>query len=629
MNIYAFKNGNQQEYVTKSLLENGSSRFGWGYLNLLTLKNKKSEDMTPDEQEVWSKTNFLLNIIPGDWIVHINTPTYGKCTAGIVNETYKYDLDPIVGDFGHCIPLLKDSIITFDRNDKSVHPSISSRLKLQGRYWRINNHSEFLESLDKLSSKHQQLENITEGKKEISISQEDSNDTPPNFNKILSNHKIKGSFLTKLVECSSYYDRRFFNIAYHKDLVEIDAYDFIKIISIMSSNINFNAIEEDNNSRRRAVKKFDKYAYNIRVSKAKAIIFNRLEEYVKREKLKPTIEDGNQYKILYKHPYEIDYYETNIDSQILHKLDERTKLVYSVESNISPLPCPVCSGSKVLPCPTCSGTKIIKCKNCKGKGLIICKKCGGEGGTECPKCDGEGRIEACVGNFASGEPKYSMLKCNHCNGTGKITCSVCHGNAKKKCITCDGSGYLKCYICDENGQIECHNCKGTGNAPGSNMHQVIHRCTNKISKVENNMLVIFNENGSNTVYSRSRKIGKKYYLDNMDIIYLNKNKKHNLINRISERNTEFEELLSNSRRMEIDSILGDIKNSDIEILENNNIASISENKCLSDALIVTFQYAKDSSGNSKEHTYKFYLIDYGNDQLFLTYDEIPEKKLFF
>src|SRR5690606_24311704 len=59
-----------------------------------------------------------------------------------------------VSDFRHMIPLDPRSIVEFERNDDDVHPIISSRLKLQGRYWRIQHEEEFLQTIENINSEH-------------------------------------------------------------------------------------------------------------------------------------------------------------------------------------------------------------------------------------------------------------------------------------------------------------------------------------------------------------------------------------------------------------------------------------------------------------------------------------------
>ena len=104
MAIWAFKGPttadyNPEEYkqVTTFLVNSfneGISRFGWGYTDkadLYKLDPKSFSEMDNDEKKCWDKANFLLEIKPGDWIVHINLPYWGACLAGQVIEPYVFE----------------------------------------------------------------------------------------------------------------------------------------------------------------------------------------------------------------------------------------------------------------------------------------------------------------------------------------------------------------------------------------------------------------------------------------------------------------------------------------------------------------------------------------------------------
>ncbi|MCX7787783.1 MAG: restriction endonuclease [Spirochaetes bacterium] len=143
------------EYVFESL-KKGYSRFGWSYTekaDLNFLKNKQWNEMDEDEIDCWSKANFLLQIEKDDWIVHINVPEWGYCTAVKVLDGYSFDNYPNeLGDFKHRIKIDPKSIIIFNRDDNKILPSIRRRLKLQGSHWRIFQEDDFLKSLENLKA---------------------------------------------------------------------------------------------------------------------------------------------------------------------------------------------------------------------------------------------------------------------------------------------------------------------------------------------------------------------------------------------------------------------------------------------------------------------------------------------
>ena len=154
MTIYAFNEPNEEskEFVTKSLKENGISRFGWSWYdsaNLLKLNEKSWDEMNKDEIMTWKKASFLLEIEPGDWVVHINVPYWGACIAAKVTSEYFFEeKENEIADFRHCLNIDKKSVIQFDRNDEEIHPLISRKLKLRGKYWRIYDEKEFFSSIE-------------------------------------------------------------------------------------------------------------------------------------------------------------------------------------------------------------------------------------------------------------------------------------------------------------------------------------------------------------------------------------------------------------------------------------------------------------------------------------------------
>ncbi len=144
------------QLIYKSILD-GKSRFGWSFVDEADLNNSRTKpwtEKTEKEKVCWQRTSFLLNIKKGDWVVHINVPEYGKCTAAEVVNEYHFDKNGIAcswgSDFRHALTIDTNSIITFDRNSPNVLPIISAKLKLRGRYWRIYLENEFHESIQNL-----------------------------------------------------------------------------------------------------------------------------------------------------------------------------------------------------------------------------------------------------------------------------------------------------------------------------------------------------------------------------------------------------------------------------------------------------------------------------------------------
>lgn len=97
---------------------------------------------------------FLLKIKAGDWIVHVNSPKYGRCVAVRAIGPYEFD-DGIKcewgTDFNNYIPVAPETAIEFDRNDKNILPSVNLRPMRRGQ--RILQVEDFIQSLDNIKTK--------------------------------------------------------------------------------------------------------------------------------------------------------------------------------------------------------------------------------------------------------------------------------------------------------------------------------------------------------------------------------------------------------------------------------------------------------------------------------------------
>ena len=147
--IYAFRTDKEQiyrDYIYKSVMDEGLSRYGWSAEDHNNLDNPKnhSRDINPD----YGRTRFLLDIKEGDWIVHINCPKQDYCIAAQVVSAYKWNQDGEKGDWRHYFEIDKDTIIKFNRNDKMISPKV--QLKIQGEQWRIKAKEDFVIALNRL-----------------------------------------------------------------------------------------------------------------------------------------------------------------------------------------------------------------------------------------------------------------------------------------------------------------------------------------------------------------------------------------------------------------------------------------------------------------------------------------------
>jgi len=145
MTIWAFggPEAAKAEQLYRSLTEEGKSRFGYSHLdehNLL-LKN----NWTPQH----GRALFLLDVVPGDWIVHVNVPKWGKCVAARVQSKYGFD-DGFGTDFRHFFEIDPTTIVEFDRRDPAVVPTVN--LNPRSRYQRIYAVDDFLQTLDNIKN---------------------------------------------------------------------------------------------------------------------------------------------------------------------------------------------------------------------------------------------------------------------------------------------------------------------------------------------------------------------------------------------------------------------------------------------------------------------------------------------
>lgn len=181
-------------------LRAGEARFGWSYCKTADLhrlrdlvNDGRDSDLSDEEWDCYQ--SFLLDVRPGDYVVYINLPEWGRCTAARVTKEYYWRFD--ADDFNHRIGVDKDSVFDFDRNDSAVHPNLSARLKLRGRWWRIYAGREFDALVVAASSDGLGVESTQEDR-QVRLRDE----CKPHLQKITEaiHHTHPAKFLEKLVE---------------------------------------------------------------------------------------------------------------------------------------------------------------------------------------------------------------------------------------------------------------------------------------------------------------------------------------------------------------------------------------------------------------------------------------------
>ncbi len=140
-----------------SSLKRGVSRYGWYKEDMYKYRITK-EDIKEMIKHIkfyvakgqhLNPISFLQKVNIGDWVVHINVPKMGFCTAARVigkyeendsHRLYRYN-------FKHTLKIDTNTLIEFNRNSPAVLPKISNQLKYRGNNWTINDKAAFLESI--------------------------------------------------------------------------------------------------------------------------------------------------------------------------------------------------------------------------------------------------------------------------------------------------------------------------------------------------------------------------------------------------------------------------------------------------------------------------------------------------
>ena len=148
MTIWSFnKAGNTEEIRSiYDSVKSGISRFGWSIEDHHNLR-------LPEQSEWYSRQAFLLSIEPGDWVVHISTPTYGKCIAARVVKGYFFDAGILCEDrrdYRHALRVDVESIVEFDRRDPRIPDNVN--LQPRSRQQRVHAAEDFLSAMEAIKS---------------------------------------------------------------------------------------------------------------------------------------------------------------------------------------------------------------------------------------------------------------------------------------------------------------------------------------------------------------------------------------------------------------------------------------------------------------------------------------------
>ena len=123
---------------------NGKSRFGWSGEDTSDLSKEENHQIKGNRRQL-----RLLEVKPGDWIVHRNTPEPPNFIAARVTSEYQFDEGLQCSnrtDFRHCFEVDTDTIVEFDRLDPNVPPKV--HLNQRQRLERIYEVAGFLAFID-------------------------------------------------------------------------------------------------------------------------------------------------------------------------------------------------------------------------------------------------------------------------------------------------------------------------------------------------------------------------------------------------------------------------------------------------------------------------------------------------
>ena len=143
--VYAIK-GDPNNVDVVASLKAGEGRFGFSSIatgDLRQLKARVERDGWPSlsAEEQASYYVFLLDLKQDDYVIYVDVPEWSKCAVAKATGEYYWRFDD--HDYNHRFPVDPQSVRVFDRNSRSVHPSLSSRLRTQRAWRRISLKAEF------------------------------------------------------------------------------------------------------------------------------------------------------------------------------------------------------------------------------------------------------------------------------------------------------------------------------------------------------------------------------------------------------------------------------------------------------------------------------------------------------
>ena len=198
------------------------------------------------------------------------------------------------------------------------------------------------------------------------------------------------------------------------DWQDLDAIKWLHVISSSMNGKNRNWLEDKSPGEKRAYKKLQKIAKNVRVEKGYFLASLFINVDVVRNRFVTEVMDGKELDEFTCNPYDMDY---GISPDKIGKtLGEAEDIEYP-DASKKP-------NRIIFSVTTHDAIQPPACMKCVGKGFFRCEK-----------CEGSGREQYVDGNFAGSEERIKTGQCSNCFGTGKVQCNECMGTGKTQLVS--------------------------------------------------------------------------------------------------------------------------------------------------------------------------------------------------
>jgi len=138
--------GTRQRAYIWSELQQGRLRQGWGWDPVQDLRSvlghiEAGITLTPEEEDAWHARRMLTELADAihvdDIVVAVAVPEPSDIVVTRVIGSYTFDLDPGIGEYGHCLPI---EVVAgpLPRHDQRISEALRGALRNRTRLWRID-----------------------------------------------------------------------------------------------------------------------------------------------------------------------------------------------------------------------------------------------------------------------------------------------------------------------------------------------------------------------------------------------------------------------------------------------------------------------------------------------------------